>query len=197
MIVPGCPPARSRLERASPPCARLSKSHTLRLSHRHSQTTCTMSSILTGSLNRNFVLFLGACMSEDGRMCVLSEYMEAGTVEDYFRDQTLNHGAQFAAPNELVLSWAQDRKFDLERSLRCAVCDAACSCSAALVITSLFFWAVCSTEMLPVVLLLLAEEIYRLWIICSKRAVVEKGEFFIAHQHSSNADDEFGVFTRT
>ena len=38
-----------------------------------------------GRRHPNLVLFLGACMGEHGGMILLSEYMDGGTMEDFFR----------------------------------------------------------------------------------------------------------------
>jgi len=64
--------------------------------------------ILSHLRHPNLVLFLGACLSRDGRICVLSEFMDTGTLEDYFQTMSARTGTTFRAPTEHVLSWALD-----------------------------------------------------------------------------------------
>ncbi len=41
----------------------------------------------------------------------MSEYMDGGTLEDFFAQQTCRTGVAYRAPNDLVLAWAQDCEY--------------------------------------------------------------------------------------
>mmetsp|Transcript_44790 Transcript_44790/g.112340 ORF Transcript_44790/g.112340 Transcript_44790/m.112340 type:complete len:569 (+) Transcript_44790:199-1905(+) len=64
--------------------------------------------ILSHLRHPNLVLFLGACMTEGGGLCLVSEYMEGGTLESLYQREQETLGHPFCPPRNQVLAWAQD-----------------------------------------------------------------------------------------
>ena len=70
--------------------------------------------VVVSFLCSNLALFLGACFSDDGSLCLISEHMSGGSLEDFFESKSHAHARQGSGNGfdvdlrELVLSWTQD-----------------------------------------------------------------------------------------
>jgi len=65
--------------------------------------------ILSHLRHPNLVLFLGACLNDKGGViCLVSEYMEGGTLEGLYHREATALGHPYCPPRKQVLAWAQD-----------------------------------------------------------------------------------------